>query len=153
MKKKTERESLSEIKFLTKALEKEDPELAAKLRVAPEIEKKITEAPEIDKKAARQLTAEMSDWSEFCDTADKELLKHIPPVAEDRPDLEVQFIALRTVCIAKALESGDPLLDGRENPDLAASYYKNAIAYLVDLDSWVQKVREERKTGRRGDDN
>lgn len=143
MKKETEKEALSKIKFLTRTLEKENPELAAKLRVSPEIERKIAESPEIDKKATRQLTAEMSDWSEFIDTAEKGLFKHIPPIAENRPDLEVQFIALRTVCVAKALESGDPLLGGKKNPELAESYYKAAIAYLVDLDSWVQEVQED----------
>ena len=84
-----------------------------------------------------------TDWSEFIDTAEKGLLEHIPPAAEDRPDLEVQFIALRSVCVAKALESGDPRQGGKENLELAASYYKAAIAYLVDLDSWVQKVQED----------
>ena len=41
----------------------------------------------------------VGEYHEFCDTAEKQFLKHIPPVAEDRPDLEVQFIALRTAVI------------------------------------------------------
>ena len=120
----------------TKKIQKGDPrpgEGAWHLAGMPERMAKYELSAELDEKALQKWW-DMEDWSEFCDTATEQLSRHIPTTteAENRRGLDIQFVALMHVCEAKALE--------KENPKLATMYYKTAIAYLIELDLWIQET-------------